>query len=357
MFPEVGDRFMTTRLNIVIATPLEPGLVEQIHDECTDSEIRYEPDLLPPVRYTADHRGANFHRTPDQQVEWDQLLLGAEVTFGIPGDDPRQLSELVRGAPALRLVQATAAGAGQQVEAAGLSTDELERTAIASTSGVHAGPLAEFALAGILYFARGIPRLKQDQAARTWDHYPTRDVAGRTVVIVGIGAIGSRVAHYTKTLGMHVIAVNSTGHRPDVPVDEYAASDQLPDLMPRADVLVITLPATRLTAGMITAAMLSALPADSIVVNVGRGEVIDEQALVERLTAGSIAGAALDVTNHEPPDTASYLWTLPNVLLSPHTAALSPCENQRIVALFIDNVHRLRNGEPILNRITAAHPY
>ena len=259
--------------------------------------------------------------------------------------------------PTFRLVQATAAGAGEQVEAAGLSGEDLERVAVASSSGVHAGPLAEFALAGILFFARGLPRLRREQAERKWSHYATRDVAGRTVIIVGVGAIGSRIAEYTKAMGMRVIAVNSTGHRPDAPVDDYAAAGQLPDLAPQADVLVVTLPATKQTTGMIDADVLAALPADAIVVNVGRGQVIDERALIDLLQSGRIAGAALDVAEHEPPEPTSPLWTLPNVLLSPHSAALSPEENQRIVTLFVDNLHRLLDGRPIRNRITAAEPY
>lgn len=349
---------MAARLNVVIATPLPPDLVEQVKFEVASAQVVFEPELLPPVRYLNDHRGvAEYRRTVEQQKQWDRLLADATVTFGIPGDDPRQLRALIRRAPDLRLVQATAAGAGEQVEAAGLSGEDLERVAVASSSGVHAGPLAEFALAGILFFARGLPRLRREQAERKWSHYATRDVAGRTVIIVGVGAIGSRIAEYTKAMGMRVIAVNSTGHRPDVPVDDCAAAGQLPDLAPQADVLVVTLPATKQTTGMIDADVLAALPTDAIVVNVGRGQVIDERALIDLLQSGRIAGAALDVAEHEPPGPTSPLWTLPNVLLSPHSAALSPEENQRIVTLFVDNLHRLLDGRPIRNRITAAEPY
>ena len=345
-------------MNVVIATPLEPELVTQIESELISDEVIYEPDLLPPTRYRGDHRGvAAFHRTQRQQTQWEHLLEHAHVTFGIPGDDPLQLRELIGNAGALRFVQATAAGAGQQVEAAGLSAADLDRVAIASSSGVHAGPLAEFALAGILYFARGLPRLRRDQDERKWEHYPTRDLAGRTIVIVGIGAIGSRIAQYATALGMRVTAVNSSGRRPDVPVDHYAAADRLPELARVADVLVVTLPATKQTTGMIDAKILAALPEDAIVVNVGRGQILDEPALIKGLRAGQIAGAALDVTQREPLPPDSALWELPNVILSPHTAALSPYENRRIVELFTENVHRLRAGQPIRNRITAARRY
>jgi phosphoglycerate dehydrogenase-like enzyme len=346
------------RPRIVIATPLEPELVSEIGSELDSYDVSYEPELLPPVRYQGDHRGqAGFRRSGEGQRRWIELLEGAEVTFGIPGDDPDELRRLVHSSKRLRFVQATAAGAGQQVEAAGLSENELTRVAIATSSGVHAGPLAEFALLGMLAFARDLPRLEEDRAARRWAHYPTLDLAGRTVVVLGVGAIGSRIVQLAKAFGTYVIGINSSGKQPDALVDEHFASDRLAEVAPRADVLVITLPETPDTIGMVDAGVLAALPSGAILVNVGRGRVVDESALVELLRAGRLAGAALDVTAQEPPAPGSPLWELPNVILSPHTAALSPREDERIVELFIDNVRRLDDGQPIRNRITAARRY
>jgi hypothetical protein len=134
---------------IVIATPLDPRLVIKIGSKLPAYRVCYEPELLPPTRYESDHRGqAGFRRTGNGQRRWTEMLEGADVSFGVPGDDPDQLRRLVRGSKNLRFVQATAAGAGQQVEAAGLSEDDLARVAIATSSGVHAGPLGEFALLG-----------------------------------------------------------------------------------------------------------------------------------------------------------------------------------------------------------------
>lgn len=356
--PERLERARRVRPRIVVASPLEPPLVSQIGSELAGYEVCYEPDLLPPARYQGDHRGrVGFRRSADGQRRWAELLREAEISFGIPGDDPDGLRRLVRGSSGLRFVQATAAGAGQQVEAAGLSEGDLARVTIATSSGVHAEPLAEFALFGVLAFARGLPRLQDDRAARRWEHYPTRDVAGRTVVILGVGAIGSRIAGLAKAFGMHVIGINSSGQRPDAAVDEHYAANRLAELASRADALVITLPETRDTLGMVSAGVLAALPAGAIVVNVGRGRVLDESALAGLLQAGHLAGAALDVTAEEPPDPASPLWELPNVILSPHTAALSPHENERIAELFTDNVRRLDSGRPVRNRITAARRY
>lgn len=347
-----------TRPDLVIATPLEDELVARIAAQVEGYRCRHEPELLPPARYPGDHRGRpEFRRDPADERRWRTLLAGADVLFGIPGDDPRELRRLADESSRLRFVQATAAGAGQQVEAAGLSAAELDRIAVATSSGVHAGPLAEFTMFGMLAFARGLPRLERDRAERRWDHYPTRDLAGRTVVILGVGAIGSRIAELATAFGMHVVGVNASGKPPDVPLHEHAAAERLPELARRADVLVITLPQTPQTVGMVDARVLAALPSGAIVVNVGRGRVVDEGALADLLASGRLAGAALDVTAEEPPAADSPLWTLPNVILSPHTAALSPHENERIVDLFVDNVHRLDSGQPIRNRITALRRY
>ncbi|HEX6446033.1 MAG TPA: D-2-hydroxyacid dehydrogenase [Streptosporangiales bacterium] len=347
-----------TRPELVIATPLEDELVARIAAEVEGYRCRHEPGLLPPPRYPGDHRGrSDFRRTPADERRWRELVDGADVLFGIPGDDPAELRRVVDGSSRLRFVQATAAGAGQQVEAAGLTAEELDRVAVASSSGVHAGPLAEFALFGMLAFARGLPRLETDRRERRWDHYAVRDLAGRTAVVLGVGAIGSRIAELAAAFGMYVIGVNASGRPPSTPVHELARADRLPELAPRADVLAITLPQTPKTIGMVDAGVLAAMPPGAIVVNVGRGRVVDEATLVDLLDRGHLAGAALDVTAEEPPAPDSPLWTLPNVILSPHTAALSPHENERIVDLFVDNVRRLDTGRPVRNRITAARSY
>lgn len=258
------------RPRIVIATPLEPLLVSEMGSELTDYQVCYEQGLLPPTRYEGDHPGAgrlSANRGRAAPLDGDAPEGRGELRHPWRRSGPAR--RLVRGSRRLRFVQATAAGAGQQAAAAGLSEDDLARVAIASSSGVHAGPLAEFALLGVLAFARGLRRLQDDRAACKWEHYPVRSVAGRTVVILGMGAIGSRIAQLAKAAGMHVIGINSSGKRPEAPVDEYCAADRLAELAPRADVLVITLPETRDTADMVDARVLAALPAGAVVVNVG----------------------------------------------------------------------------------------
>jgi phosphoglycerate dehydrogenase-like enzyme len=320
--------------------------------------VSFEPDLLPPPRFPSDHRGEpGFTRSASDEKRWQRLLSDAEVLYGFPGDTPDGLAAVVRGCPRLRFVQGTAAGTGEQVEAAGLTDADLDRVAVTTASGVHGGPLAEFTILGLLAFTRDLRRMQADQAARRWPHYATDDLAGRRIVVLGTGVIGAQIARVAKALGMETVGVNSSGGTPTEPFDELHGPSDLPGVVAGANALVVTLPLSDQTRGMVDAEVLGSLAADAVVVNVGRGAVIDESALIAALDSGRLAGAALDVTTEEPLPGDSPLWTLPNVLLSPHTAALSPLENERIVELFIDNLARLRDGRELRNRVTSSRRY
>jgi glyoxylate/hydroxypyruvate reductase len=346
---------MTDPLRVAIAGPLEAELVDSIRSVRhvgVRVEVAYEPDLLPPTRYPADHVGAeDFRRSPAAERRWWDIIEAADVLFGIPGDAPEGLAAAVRRAPDLRWVQATSAGAGEQVRAAGLSRDERQRVIVTSAAGVHAGPLAEFALLGLLAFAKGVPRLLADQRARRWGHYPVGELSGQTVVIVGLGQIGAEVARRAAAFGMRVIGVNRSGTSDSPHVDEIRRTSELHECLLDADAIVISAPLTEETRGLIDAAAIARMRSGAVLVNVGRGGVVDEAALIEALRAGQLAGAALDVFAQEPLPAESPLWELPNALLSPHTTGLSVRENERIVSLFVENLRRYMAGEDLLNRV------
>jgi phosphoglycerate dehydrogenase-like enzyme len=337
---------------VAIATPIEAELVKVIAATDDRLEVRYEPGLLPPLRFPCDHRGVGgFRRTAEQEAGWQTMLDGAEVLFGLPGDAAAGLTDAVRSNGRLRWVQATAGGAGEQVRAAGLTQAELDRVLVTSASGVHAGPLAEFAMFGVLAFAKRLPRLLADTRTRHWDHYPMGELAGQTLLVIGLGSIGSEVARLAKAFGMHVIAVNRTGSADAPDVDKVRPSRFLGDLLPVAHAVVVTLPLTDQTRGLIDAAAIARMRSDAVLVNVGRGGVVDEQALVQGLERGRPAGAVLDVFATEPLPPDSPLWIMPNVVISPHTAALSLRENARIVALFTENLKRYLRGDELLSRV------
>lgn len=228
------------------------------------------------------------------------MLERAEVFLGLPGDSAAGLAGAVRSNSGLRWVQATAAGAGEQLRAAALTPEELERVTVTTASGLHAGPLAEFCMLGLLYFTRGVPRLQADQRRRRWDQHPVAELNGETLVILGLGAIGTEVARVAKAVGMRTIGVNRTGRSDSSDVDAVHRSDRLLDLLPGADAVVVTLPLTDETRGMLGAQALHRMKPGAVLINVGRGAVIDEQALVQTLREGKLGGAALDVFATEP---------------------------------------------------------
>jgi phosphoglycerate dehydrogenase-like enzyme len=324
---------------VVIATPVEAELVERLRAVDERLDVRFEPDLLPPPRWPCDHVGdPGWARSPEQEERFAALVAGAEVLFGFPREDPAQIAWAVRTAPGLRYVQAVFAGAGQQLAAAGLVREDLERILWASSAGVHATPLAEWSILGLLAFAKDLPRLRRDQAARRWDHYPVPELRGSTVLVVGLGAIGREVARLAEAFGMRVLAVSRR-------------EGDLDALLPQADAIVLTLPLTDETRGLLSRERIAAMRPGAILVNVGRGGVVDEAALVEALRSGHLCGAALDVFAEEPLPPESPLWELENAIVSPHTAALSIHENERIVELFAENLRRYLAGEELLSRI------
>lgn len=354
VFPEPPDS-----LDVLIATPLEAELVPHVAAGDPRITVHYEPALLPPPRYPADHTGERgFRRDAAGEQRWGELLATADVLFGIPDNTADGLRDALPRCPRLKFVQGTAAGEGQLVRKAGLDAATLERVAITSAAGVHAVPLAEFALMGLLTLARDVRGLIRAQQAREWptDRHPQAELRGRTLLIVGLGGVGREIARLAVTFGMEVIGVKRHPE-PILHVDEVHPTERLREVAARADAVVVTLPLTDETAGLLDAATLDALPPGAWFVNVGRGGVVDETALVERLRSGRIRGAVLDVFATEPLPPDSPLWELPNVLLSPHLAALSPHENARIVKLFHDNLQRLLAGEPLRNRILPDRPY
>lgn len=337
-------------LKIAIATPLRPDLRHLLTDVDPAVELLVDDTLLPAQRWGGDHDGdPDFRRAPDQQAAYEALLAAADVLYGIPDLSPPALAAAVRANPRLRWVQTMAAGGGASVKAAQLTAAELDRVVFTTSAGVHGTTLAEFALFGILAGAKDLPRLRRQQADREWSQrWAMKQVSEQTVLIVGLGGIGTETARLVKALGAKVLGVKRTPGAVDH-VDEVFATADLPQLVGRADAIVFTLPGTAATEKLYSAAMIAATKPGAVIVNVGRGTVIDEPAMIEALQSGRLGAAFLDVVASEPLDPQSPLWGMDQVVIAPHTAALSPLEDQRIAELFAANLRRFLDGEPLLN--------
>ncbi len=267
-----------------------------------------------------------------------------------------QIRPVFLAAPRLRWLHVMSAGVEYVL------FDELVRSAVATTNarGAFSRPLAEFAIAGALHFTKRIDDLRGLQAARTWDtDFVVGELHGQTMAIAGYGDIGRACARLARALGMRVVAQR---RRPELSigdglVDRTLGPDGLVELAQVADVLVIAAPLTPETRGMISADVIAALRPHTIVVNVGRGAVVDEAALAAALTAGRIRGAALDVFATEPLPASSPLWALDNVVISPHAADRTADMYGDAILGLVANVERFLRGEPLDNRFDPSVGY
>jgi phosphoglycerate dehydrogenase-like enzyme len=315
-------------------------------------------DLLPPMRHPADFAGdPAFVRGAAQQAAYEAMIDTADALYGIPDVDPAALARAVRANPRLRWVHAMAAGGGGQVRAAGLTGEELERVAFTTSAGVHGEPLAEFAVFGVLAGAKHLPRLLEQQRAREWSgRWLMSQLSEQTVLVLGLGGIGRAVAAKLSALGMTVIGTSRSGaSAPGVARTVHPA--EIAEILGQVDAVVTTLPGTEATHHLIDADLLARLRPGATVVNVGRGTVIDEAALLGALESGAVGFAALDVFEIEPLPEDSPLWAHPRVLVSPHTAALTAGEERRIAELFARNASRLLDGSTMTNRVDTVEFY
>ena len=346
------------RLSVAIAAPVPPDVPELLREREPRIELRYDPELLPPMRHPADFAGdPSFARTKEQQQQYEELLNGADALYGIPDVDAAALRRVVDANPHLRWVHTMAAGGGATVQAAELTDEQLNKIIFTSSAGVHSGPLAEFAIFGVLAGAKDVPRLARQQAARVWSgRWMMGQLAEQTVLVVGLGGIGCRVVELLAPFGGTILGTSRRAVTVDG-VDEVVHPNQLVEVAGRVDAVISTLPGTDATAGLLGADFFAALKPGATVVNVGRGTVIDEPALIDALHAGQVGFAALDVFATEPLPDDSPLWSLPNVLISPHTAALSKHEDRRIAEVFCDNATRLLDGRTLRNVIDTKEFY
>lgn len=341
----------------MIATPFEPENAELLARLEPRLEVVFEPELAGPTGIAPGGVGARFEPTPEQQRAFEELVDSADALLGVPRGSGKALARTVRANPRLRWVHTIPAGGGQQVRAARLEPEELQRIVFTTSAGVHAEALAEFALFGVLAGLKQLGRMRTEQAAHEWGGFRSMGLVSRsTVLVVGLGSIGRATAAKLSALGAHVVGIH---RRPvEAPgVAEVRPVGELADAAAGADAIVLALPGTDATVGMLSAEVLAAVKPGVTVVNVGRGTTVDEPALIAALQDGRVGAAVLDVTAVEPLAPESPLWDIPGVLISPHTAAIAGGEERAIAELVADNARRLLDGEPLRNVVDTVEFY
>jgi phosphoglycerate dehydrogenase-like enzyme len=259
-------------------------------------------------------------------------------------------NELAGVAKKLKFIQSVSAGTDQYDKA----LLRARGIRLASAAGVNAVAVAEHAMALILALSRRLPEARDNQRAKHWrgmiSEIAAREdqLTGKTILIVGLGRIGGQLAKLAKAFDMRVTATRRTASGAAEGVDAIYGHDRLPDLLGQADVVVLTCPLTPQTENLIDARALAAMRPTAHLINVARGRVVDEAALIEALQAGRIAAAGLDVTVEEPLPPASPLWTMANVLLTPHTAGETQRYEDAVIDILLENLDRLWRGEDTL---------
>ena len=336
---------MTT---VVITSFFEEEYIERIQSVDESLRVLYKEELVPPSRWPGDHVGpADWNRTSEEDKEFRKMLAEAEVLYDFPRKHVRDLIEV---APNLRWVQGGMAGAGEVAQKAGLqSTDVLVTTA----GGVFSGPLAEFAVMAFLQHAKDLDRLRREKDEKVWNQTTVGTLEGKTLCIIGLGNIGGAVAQRARPFGMRIVGVKRSVREDDAAwdyADELYTNEELRDVLSEADYVVATLPGTPETHHLIDETAIRAIKPGAYFVNIGRGSVVEEAALVEALKDGRLSGAALDVFETEPLPEESPLWKMEGVIVSPHSTDMVPeIVNERQTRLFCENLRRYLAGEELLN--------
>ncbi len=256
-------------------------------------------------------------------------------------------NDLIAKAPKLRFVQSISAGIDQYDQA----MFKAHGIRLASAAGVNANAVAEHAFAMALALQRQLHTGRDHQHAKHWrgmiSDIPKREaeISGKTMVIVGLGRIGARLAHFARAFDVHVIGVKRDVSTGAEGAHEVVATADLMTVLPRADIVVLACPLNPATEGLLGAAQLAAMKPGAHLINVARGKVADEAALIGALQSGHLGAAGLDVTREEPLPATSPLWTMPQVLITPHTAGETQAYEDNVIDILLTNLDSLWRGE------------
>jgi len=337
--------------------------VEPVHVLCT---LRFTEEQLDKLRAVS----------PQLVVRQVTCRNAEEVTAAL--DEQTEVLYTFRGpttlevAPRLQWVQLHSAGADHLIGTPLWQSD----VRITTASGIHAVTIGEYVLGSMLAFSRHFPRMfyyqqRAEWPTRRWEKFLGRELRGSTICIVGYGSIGREVARLARCLGMRVLAVKrnpeqrtDTGFRlpgtgdPDGSIPEAIyPPEALHDALRQSDYVVVAVPSTPTTHHLIGEAELRAMPSHAYLINIARGNVVDQAALVRALREGWIGGAGLDVFDPEPLPADSPLWRLDNVILSPHISGFTPHYDEHATDLFAENLRRYLAGEPLLNQVDRERGY
>lgn len=317
-----------------------------------DAILRRIAQVSPKINIKDGSAAAHGESRGDKAAkeQLDTMLAEADVIYGLflPGN-------MLDRAPKLKWVQTMSAGVDRFI-----GTDIWDSPVVLTgVSGIHATPIGEYVLQIMLMFAKKAPEYFRMKEKREWGRFMPAVLRGKTAGIVGLGSIGQEVARLSKAFGMRVIATRRSAKATTRAryVDKMFPPEQLHQLLGESDYTAITLPLTPETSEIIGEAEFKAMKSTGYIINIGRGGLIDEEALIKALKEKRIAGAGLDVTTIEPLPPDSPLWELDNVILSPHISGGMEDYIERATDIFCKNLERYLNGKRLLNVINKSRGY
>ena len=290
-------------------------------------------------------------RFPDDRVlgiaDEKGLSAAADAEVAFSGNNPRRVRQLLDATPKLRWYHTVSAGVEN------MPLPELAQRGIVLTnnSGSYDIQIAEHLMAFVFAASRQLHRYRDQQRATQWREQTHQELRDATIVVFGMGSIGGEIARLASAVGMRVVGVRRKPASPGAGIDRVVAADRLADVVGEADYLAIAAPLTSATRGAISGEVISRMKPTAWIMNIARGAIVDESAMIEALRAKRIAGAALDVFETEPLPPDSPLWKLENVIITPHHSGSSPRAGERTLALFAENLRRYKSGEPLINRV------
>lgn len=267
------------------------------------------------------------------------------------GRNTRGYFAAAQGAPNLKWMQTFNAGVDNPV----FNRIRQRGVRMSTASGSTAVPIAQTAITGLLMLARRMPHYIDAQRRKSWERlderYLPNDLSTETLVVYGLGAIGSEIARLGRALGLHVIGVRRSPIRDGDPVDEMVTPAEFLEVLPRAQWVAFACPLTDETRGVLSAEAIARMPRGSYLVNIARGEVVDEPAVIAALQSGQLGGAYLDVFYNEPLEDESPLWDMPNVIITPHNSSISTGNEARTAEYFFQNLASWVRNEPMVNEV------
>ncbi|GAB6100624.1 D-2-hydroxyacid dehydrogenase [Halanaerocella petrolearia] len=272
-----------------------------------------------------------------------EMIKKADIIFGWPK------KEDLKKAENLKWLHLPSAGASKYIDQSLYHNQDIILT---NSSGVYGLPIAEHILGMILAFNNNLSQYFEQQQQKEWQSVRARrDIYGSTCGIIGFGNIGREVAKRAQALGSRVLALKRTVDQVPDYVDKLYTQDEINQVLKESDYIILSLPITEETKGIISAQELQLMKKDAFLVNVGRGELVVQNDLIKALTEGWIAGAGLDVTTPEPLPEDSPLWELSNVIITPHCSGYSPTNSKRLYDIFSKNLESYMKGQPLKNRV------